>query len=213
MPGYLVSQDIRTVTETSIPPGHGPAYDLLRAHLQVRVPLSDADFTTFYGYLRPLALRKRQHLLQAGEGCSYYAFVTQGCLRSYSLTTEGHEHTLQFAPEDWWISDLYSLLTRQPSTMNIDALEDSQLLLLDQADLETIYAACPVFERYFRLLMQSRYVVLQERVNASLSQTATEKYQHFLSKYPTIAQRVPQHVIASYLGITPESLSRVRRQL
>ncbi|MDB5268540.1 MAG: hypothetical protein JWP58_1580, partial [Hymenobacter sp.] len=105
------------------------------------------------------------------------------------------------------------LLTKQPSTMNIDALEDSQLLLLAQADMETIYARFPVFERYFRLLMQSRYVALQERVNASLSQSASEKYQHFLRKYPGIAQRVPQHFIASYLGITPESLSRVRRQL
>lgn len=189
------------------------SYDLLRAHLQARVPLTEADFTTFCGYLRPLALRKRQHLLQAGEVCSHFTFVTQGCLRSYSLTAEGHEHTLQFAPEDWWISDLYSLLTRQPSTMSIDALEGSQLLLLDQADLESIYARCPVFERYFRLLMQSRYVVLQARVNAALSQTAAEKYQHFLRKYPTIVQRVPQHVIASYLGLTPESLSRVRRQL
>ncbi|MDO7848631.1 Crp/Fnr family transcriptional regulator [Hymenobacter sp. M29] len=195
------------------PPDLSAAYELLRAHLQVRVPLNDADFATFCSYLRPLALRKRQHLLQAGEVCNYYAFVTQGCLRSYSLTAEGHEHTLQFAPEDWWISDLYSLLTRQPSTMSIDALEDSLLLLLDQADLETIYAQCPVFERYFRLLMQSRYVVLQERVNAALSQTAADKYQHFQRKYPTIVQRVPQHIIASYLGITPESLSRVRRQL
>ena len=186
---------------------------LLLAHLRARVPLTEAEFASFRGYLRPLALRKRQHLLRAGEVCTTYAFVTHGCLRSYSLTSEGHEHTLQFAPEDWWVSDLYSLLTQQPNTMSIDALEDSQLLLLDQADLESIYAQCPVFERYFRLLMQSRYVVLQERVNAALSQTAAEKYRHFLRKYPTIVQRVPQHLIASYLGITPESLSRVRRQL
>ena len=213
MPRRQFSQDTRTVTATPPQPDFSSAYDLLRAHLKVRVPLTDADFTTFCGYLRPLALRKRQQLLRAGEVCSHFAFVTQGCLRSYSLTTEGHEYTLQFAPEDWWVSDLYSLLTRQPSTTNIDALEDSQFLLLDQADMERIYAQCPVFERYFRLMMQSRYLVLQERVNAALSQTAAEKYQHFLRKYPTIVQRVPQHLIASYLGITPESLSRVRRQL
>ena len=189
------------------------AYQLLRTHLQARVPLTDGCFAEFQHYLRPLTLKKRQHLLQAGEPCTHLAFVTQGCLRSYSLNAQGQEHTLQFAPEDWWVSDMYSLLTQQASTMNIDALEDSQLLLLAQADMETIYAWFPVFERYFRLLMQSRYVALQERVNASLSQTASEKYQHFLRKYPGIAQRVPQHFIASYLGITPESLSRVRRQL
>jgi CRP-like cAMP-binding protein len=188
-------------------------YYFLRAHLQARVPLTDACFANFQRYLRPLALGKRQHLLQAGEPCTHLAFVTQGCLRSYSLNAQGQEHTLQFAPEDWWISDMYSLLTQQPSTMNIDALEDTQVLLLAQADMETVYEQFPVFERYFRLLMQSRYISLQERVNAALSQSASEKYQHFLRKYPGIAQRVPQHFIASYLGITPESLSRVRRQL
>jgi CRP-like cAMP-binding protein len=189
------------------------ASQILRAHLQARVPLTDDVFAAFQGYLHPLTLGKRQHLLVAGEPCTHLAFVTRGCLRSYSLTPQGHEHTLQFAPEDWWVSDIYSLLTQQPSTMNIDALEDSELLLLAQADMETIYTRFPVFERYFRLLMQSRFVALQERVNASLSQTAAEKYQHFLRKYPGIAQRVPQHFIASYLGVTPESLSRVRRQL
>lgn len=188
------------------------AYGLLRTHLQARVALTDAEFATFQGFLRPTPLHKRQHLLLAGDPCTHLAFVTRGCLRSYSLNAQGQEHTLQFAPEDWWVSDLYSLLTQQPSSMNIDALEDSQVLLLAQVDLETVYAQYPVFERYFRLLMQSRYVALQERVNASLSQTAREKYQHFLRQYPRIAQRVPQHFIASYLGITPESLSRVRRQ-
>lgn len=189
------------------------SYHFLRAHLQARVPLTEECFSDFQRYLRPLTLGKRQHLLQAGEPCTHLAFVTQGCLRSYSLNAQGHEHTLQFAPEGWWVSDMYSLLTQQSSTMNIDALEDSHLLLLAQTDMETIYAHFPVFERYFRLLMQSRFVALQERVNASLSQTAAEKYQHFLRKYPGISQRVPQHVIASYLGITPESLSRVRRRL
>jgi CRP-like cAMP-binding protein len=189
------------------------AYHFLRAHLQARVPLTDECFADFHPYLQPQSLTKRQHLLQAGEPCTHLAFVTHGCLRSYSLNAQGQEHTLQFAPEDWWVSDMYSLLTQQPSTMNIDALEDSQVLLLAQADMETIYARFPVFERYFRLLMQSRFVALQERVNASLSQTASEKYQHFLRKYSGIAQRLPQHFIASYLGITPESLSRVRRQL
>lgn len=189
------------------------AYQLLRTHLQARVSLSDDDFAIFQQYLQPLALRKRQHLLQAGEPCTHLAFVTQGCLRCYSLNAQGQEHTLQFAPEDWWVSDMYSLLTQQPSALYIDALEDAQVLLLAQADMETVYARFPVFERYFRLLMQSRFVALQERVNAALSQSAAEKYQHFLRKYPGIAQRVPQHFIASYLGITPESLSRVRRQL
>ena len=99
----------------------------------------------------------------------------------------------------------------QSHTLNIDALEDTQVLLLRQADMETIYARAPVFERFFRLLMQSRYLALQERVNAALSESASEKYTHFMQKYRSLAQRIPQHFIASSLGIKPESLSRVRR--
>lgn len=187
------------------------AADLLHAHLRARVPITDADFAFLLGFLRPVALAKKQHHLLEGDVCAYLTFVTQGCLRSYSIDAAGEEHTLQFAPEDWWISDLYSLLTARPSTLNIDALEATQALLLRQADMETIYARAPVFERFFRLLMQSRYLTLQARVNAALSETASEKYNHFMQKYRSLAQRIPQHYIASYLGIKPESLSRVRR--
>ena len=151
MPNHQFSQDSRTVTVSPPPHDHSPPYELLRAHLQVRVPLTDADFTTFWGYLRPLALRKRQHLFQSGEVCNYYAFVTQGCLRSYSLMRKGHEHTLaQFASEDWWISGGYVV---QPAYLTAQHDEHrcagrSQLLLLDQADLETIYAQFPFLTGY-----------------------------------------------------------------
>ncbi|WP_231590732.1 Crp/Fnr family transcriptional regulator [Hymenobacter terrenus] len=187
------------------------AEELLRANLLARVSITDEEFTFFRQYVRPLSLAKRQHYLMEGDICTHMAFVTQGCVRSYSVDPQGQEHTLQFAPEDWWVSDLYSLLTQTPSTLNIDALEDTQLLLIKYAAIEEVYARYPVFERFFRLLMQSRYVALQERVNASLSESATEKYNNFLRKYPALVQRVPQHLIASYLGVTPESLSRVRR--
>lgn len=187
------------------------AEELLRAHLLVRVPITDEEFAFLRQHLRPLSLAKRQHYLMSGDVCTHMAFVTQGCVRTYSIDLQGQEHTLQFAPEDWWVSDLYSLLTQSPSTLNIDALEDTQLLLIKHSAMEDIYARCPVFERFFRLLMQSRYVALQERVNAELRESATEKYNNFLRKYPALVQRVPQHLIASYLGVTPESLSRVRR--
>lgn len=187
------------------------AADLLHAHLLARVPITDEDFAFLSSFLRPVSLAKKQHHLLEGDTCTNLTFVTQGCLRSYSIDAAGEEHTLQFAPEDWWISDLYSLLTTRPSILNIDALEDTQVLLIRQADMETIYARSPVFERFFRLLMQSRYLALQERVNAALSETASEKYTHFIRKYQSLAQRIPQHYIASYLGIKPESLSRVRR--
>ena len=187
------------------------AADLLHAHLLARVPVTDEEFTFLRRFLRPVSRAKKHHHLLEGDVCTNLTFVTQGCLRSYSIDAAGEEHTLQFAPEDWWISDLYSLLTGHPSTLNIDALEDTQVLLLRQADMETIYAQAPIFERFFRLLMQSRYLTLQNRVNAALSESASEKYNHFMRKYGSLAQRIPQRFIASYLGIKPESLSRVRR--
>lgn len=187
------------------------AADLLYAHLRAHVPIADDELTFLHPYLRAVSLTKRQHYLLEGDVCTHLAFVTQGCLRLYSIDAAGEEHTLQFAPENWWISDIYSLLTGHPSTLNIDTLEDTQVLLLRQTDMETIYARAPVFERFFRLLMQSRYLALQERINAALSESATEKYNHFMHKYRDLAQRLPQHIIASYLGIKPESLSRVRR--
>jgi CRP-like cAMP-binding protein len=192
-----------------IPPA---AANLLHAHLLARVPITDEDFSFLLSFIHPVSLAKKQHHLLEGDVCTYLTFVTQGCLRSYTIDAAGEEHTLQFALEDWWISDFYSLLTVRPSTLNIDALEDTQMLLIRQADMETIYAQAPVFERLFRLLMQNRYLALQERVNAALSETASEKYNHFIQKYRDLTQRIPQHYIASYLGIKPESLSRVRRQ-
>lgn len=185
--------------------------ETLRANIAARLPLTEVEFACFRRFIKPLAIPKRGFFLLEGDECSQIAFVVRGCLRSYSIDAKGEEHTIQFAPEDWWISDLYSFLTGQPSTLNIDALEDTELWVINRPDLEDVYANVPAFERFMRLLMQSRYVALQERVNAALSESAAEKYDHFMRKYRALAQRIPQHLIASYLGIKPESLSRVRR--
>ncbi|UYZ63093.1 Crp/Fnr family transcriptional regulator [Hymenobacter weizhouensis] len=183
----------------------------LRANIAARVRLSEADFACFRQFVKPLAVPKRQFFLLEGDECTRFGFVVRGCLRSYSIDDKGEEHTMQFAPEDWWISDPYSFLTGRPSTLTIDALEDTELWVITASDMEKVYAAAPVFERFMRLLIQSRYIALQERVNAALRESAAQKYDNFLRKYPTLVQRVPQHLIASYLGIKPESLSRVRR--
>ena len=119
---------------------------------------------------------------------------------------------MQFAPEDWWISDIYSGLTGKQSQLFIDAMEDSEILILGQDVNEKLYLEIPAFERYFRILAQNRFLTLQERISNALNETAEQKYRHFLEKYPTLPQRVPQHQIASYLGIQPETLSRLRRK-
>ena len=120
---------------------------------------------------------------------------------------------MQFAPEGWWIDDMYSSVTGEPSETNIDALEDTELLLLTAHSREELLRRAPVFERFFRLLLQRSFIALQRRLKENIIQTAEEKYKNFISLYPNIAQRVPQHNIASFLGITPESLSRIRKQM
>jgi CRP-like cAMP-binding protein len=185
----------------------------IRANVLQKINLSEAELTHFETFLTPKMLKKKEFLLTSGQVSRATAFVSKGLLRSYSIDQKGEEHVLQFTPEDWWVGDVYSALTGKPSSIFIDAVEDSEILLLGNADQERLFVEIPAFERFFRILIQNRFVALQERINGSLSLTAEEKYHHFLEKYASLPQRVPQHQIASYLGIQPETLSRIRKKI
>jgi CRP-like cAMP-binding protein len=188
-------------------------FDLLRAHIVKRIELTENEFECASTFFIPKKLRRNQFLLQQGEVCKALAFVEKGCLRCYSIDDNGEEHIVQFAIEDWWISDPYSAITGEPSEYSIDALEDSEVLLLERSAEETLLAEIPKFERLFRLLLENRFIANQRRINAALSTSAEERYLSFLKSYPAIAQRISQNQIASYLGITPQSLSRIRKEL
>jgi CRP-like cAMP-binding protein len=138
--------------------------------------------------------------------------VIKGLLRAYNVDDEGEEHIVMFAMEGWWISDLYSFLSQQPATLNIDALEDTEVLSIEKPDLEKLYVEVPQFNKLFRILLQNSMIASQQRILASISHTAEEKYLAFIKKYPAFEQRIPQAQIAAYLGITPETISRIRRQ-
>ena len=188
-------------------------FEQLFKSIQEKVILSQEEMDLCKTFFISKKLRKKQTLLQEGDICMYNAFVEKGILRSFSVDEKGNEHIVQFAIEGWWITDLSSFLTNSNSIYTIQALEDSELLLLTTEAREALMDKIPMFERYQRLLLQNAYIANQVRINSALTETAEEKYSYLIKAYPGLVQRVPQHMIASYLGLKPETISRVRKHL
>jgi len=189
-------------------------FELLFQKFDEKISLTEKERQLSRSFFIAKKIRKRQYLLQEGDVCKYVAFVEKGLLRSYTISDKGVEQIVQFAFEGWWISDQLSFLTGEPSQYNIDALEDSELLLLTKQAEEEMLERIPKFERYFRILLQNSLIATQKRLVNSLSLSAEERYNDLVKACPeTLPQRIPQHMLASFLGITPETLSRIRRQL
>lgn len=187
--------------------------DLLLSNIAKHISLSKDEQEKFLSYLVSKKIRKRQFLVQEGEQSKHSAFVISGCLRSYIIDANGFEHILQFAIEDWWIADMMSITTQKPGYLAIDALEDSEVLLLSRENQIKLFDECPKFERYFRIITENGMVSFQRRVLENISLPAAERYKNFAKRYPLMVQRLPQTQIASYLGITPEFLSKIRHQM
>ena len=177
------------------------------------ITLTEADKTIFRKHVIVKKLRKRQYLLQEGEICKYVAFVSKGMLRSYLADEKSNEHIIQFAPEGWFISDLHSFITEDYSNLNIDAIENSELVLMSKTAHVYLEKAVPDFFKFNYLQYRGAYISLQKRLTDMFTLSTEEKYTKMLNIYPDIMQRVPQRMIASYLGLTPETLSRVRKKL
>jgi CRP-like cAMP-binding protein len=156
---------------------------------------------------------KKTLLLQEGEICNFEAYILKGCIRKYYINKNGFEVIVQFAVEDWWISDIASFHEKKPSQLFIETLEDCQLLILTPETKEMLLQKVPKFERIFRLLIQRNLSAMQNRLIDTIAKSAQEKYLEFIKLYPSIPQRVAQHYIASYLGISAEFLSKVRTKL
>ena len=188
-------------------------YEIFFQKFNDRVTLTKEEEGLVKQYLIPKKLRKKQYLLQEGDVCKHVAFVEKGALKAYTVDDTGAESIVQFALEGWTISDLYSFLTGEPATYNIDALEDAELVLISKLAHEELLQKLPKYETYIRLQITSAYIALQKRLTSIISLSLEERYKNFIALYPNIAQRVPQHMIASYMGLTPETLSRVRNRM
>lgn len=185
---------------------------LILKNIAKLIHLTEDEQAYFLTLLQPLTIKRKQFYLHRGEVCKHSAFVLDGCLRGYTIDAQGFEHILNFAPPDWWMADMYSLLSQQPGHLNIDALADTQVLLLSKADQEILYAQIPKFERFFRILTEKSLVNFQQRTLDILSLPAQQRYLTFCQRYPTLIQSIPQKYIASYIGVTPEFLSKLRNE-
>jgi CRP-like cAMP-binding protein len=188
-------------------------YELFFRSITSKVAFTNEELETIKTYLTPKKLRKKQYLLQEGEECKYIAFVEKGVLRSYTINDKGGEHIIQFALEGWTISDLNSFTNGTHAVYNIDTLEDAELVLISKASHQAMLQQIPRYETYMRLQLTGAYIAMQRRLTSIISLSLEERYTNFISDYPDIAQRVPQHMIASYMGLTPETLSRVRKKM
>ena len=187
-------------------------FDIFRKYLEDKITLTNQDFELIESVSLFKKLRKRQYLLQAGDISRFHAFVCKGFLRNYYVDEKGQEHIMQFAPENYWTGDFESMNYGLPSKYDIDAIEESEILLLKKEDFEMIRKTIPAFNDFVNESLKKNAVVLQERIHVNISLSAEEKYSNFISKYPSISNRVPLHMIASYLGLSAETLSRVRSQ-
>ncbi|MCC3157988.1 Crp/Fnr family transcriptional regulator [Hymenobacter sp. 15J16-1T3B] len=185
----------------------------LLAHIARYVSLTAAEAELLEAYVVPHTLERRAHLLREGEVCTATYFVVSGCLRTYFLTEKGVEHTLQFAIENWWLTDYASLDAHAPSAFFLQAVEPTWVLVLEQRGQEELFGRVPQLERYFRLVLQRGAAAAQHRVKLLYSLSGEARYRQFASLFPAFVQRVPQYMLASYLGFTPEFLSKIRARM
>lgn len=186
-------------------------FEVFAKYLQNQIQLSDKELEMIQSYCVIKRLRKNQYLLQEGDIWRFNAFITKGCMRTYSVDDKLQEHIINFATENYWIGDRESLLNGTPSHYNIDAIEDSELILISKDYFTVLMKSIPKFQDLVNLIIETSFAASQDRINGSISLNAEEKYAVFLKKQTHIANRVPQHMVASYLGITPETLSRIRK--
>jgi CRP-like cAMP-binding protein len=174
---------------------------------------SETEQALITSKIKPLHSKRRQKILQEGQVCKHYSFVVEGCFRMYGTDDKGYEHNIQFAAEGDWIADIGSFYSAKPSQLCMEAIEPSLILQIEQQDLYQLFTRMPKMSIAFKVIIENKYVELQNRVLQNFSSTAETRYLSFLEQYPHLSNRLPNTQIASYLGITPEFLSKIRKGL
>ena len=185
----------------------------LQKHIKKHTQISDENLEKFSNAFTLQKVAKKEFLLKEGEICQFEGFVTGGCFKVFHSDQDGTEHTLYFAIEDWWVADVDSFTNSKPSQLNIQALENSEVLLISKQNKEKLYQEIPEIEKLFRIMSQKNLVALQRRMIDNLSKTADQRYIDFLAKYPRITQRLTNIQIAAYLGVSSEFVSKIRRKI
>ena len=193
-------------------------FETLINHFEIYLSFKENEKQLLEGKVTQRQVRRRQAILQEGFPCKHYSFVVEGCFRMFGVDAKGTEYNIQFAaendrPEARWIADIGSFHSGNPSKLFIEALEPSVVLQIEKHDLYFLYTNVPKLDRIFKVIIENKYVELQNRVLQNISSTAQERYVAFLEQYPNLASRLPNTQIASYLGITPEFLSKIRKDL
>ena len=181
-------------------------------HVRKFIQLSDADAELLSGFLQLKKVKKKEILLQTGEVCKTNYFVVKGCMRLFFIDEKGIEQTTQFAIENWWLSDYMAFINQQPANFYIQAVENCELLAISYSEQENMFYNMPALERYFRLVYQKSFAASQHRAKYQHTYSKEEQYYHFVKRFPEFVQRVPQYLLASYLGFTPEYLSEIRKK-
>ncbi|KPH14479.1 Crp/Fnr family transcriptional regulator [Chryseobacterium sp. ERMR1:04] len=187
-------------------------FDNFKNYLENKITLSDQELELIKDVCILKKLQKRQYLAQEGDVWQYNAFVSNGLLKTFSIDQKGQEHIMNFSPENYWTGDRESLTTGNPSDFNILALENSEIILIKKDDFEYICQKIPQFYKMVNDILHKSFLVSQKRIHANMSLSIEEKYHNFIQQFPSVANRIPQHMIASYLGISAETLSRIRAQ-
>ena len=177
------------------------------------LPLDEEEKTYLGKVFRERKIRRRQYILQEGEVCRFNSFVVEGCFRMYYVDDNGKEHNLQFAVENWWIGDIGSFHSEEPSKLNIEAIENAVILQIRKEDQLKLFVDFPKFNRIFRVFTENALISFQRRVLQNISSTAEERYLDFIERYPNFFDRISNVQIASFLGVTPEFLSTIRKRL